>query len=149
MQGDPASPIIFKIVVDVVVRVVLDVVCGPQKDQNGLGWAAGERNMIFYAGNGRIAGKDHKWVQDALTVTVAMFRRMGLDTNLYTWSARQGTYGGSGRSRRTKDERRSNAQGEEEVAGKLRIVRRDGGSIISQAAHGKPIWNMLPPDEGG
>ena len=85
MQGDPASPIIFKIVVDVVVRVVLDVVCGPQKDQNGLGWAAGERNMIFYAGNGRIAGKYHKWVQDAVTVTVAMFQRMGLDTKLYNY----------------------------------------------------------------
>ena len=46
-QGDPASPTIFNIVVDAVVRVVLDVVYGPQEDQHSLGWADGERNLIF------------------------------------------------------------------------------------------------------
>ena len=40
-QVDPESPIIFNIVVDAVVRAVLDVVCGTQEDQHGLGWAAG------------------------------------------------------------------------------------------------------------
>ena len=55
-QGDPASPIILNIVVDAVVRAVLDVFCGPQEAQHGLGWAAGERNRIFYAYNRRIAG---------------------------------------------------------------------------------------------
>ena len=73
---------IFNIVVDVVVRAVLDVVCGPQEAHNGLRWAVGERNLIFYANKGRIAGQDHMWVQDALSVTVAMFCRMGLETNL-------------------------------------------------------------------
>ena len=33
--------------------------------------------------------------------------------------------------------------------GKLRKVGRDGGSIISQVAHGKTTRNMRPPDEGG
>ena len=47
MQGDPTSPMIFNIVVDAVVRVVLDVVYGPQEDQHSLGWADGERNLIF------------------------------------------------------------------------------------------------------
>ena len=47
-----------------------------------MGWADGERNLIFYADNGRIVGQDHEWVQDALSVTVAMFHRMGLETNL-------------------------------------------------------------------
>ena len=42
----------------------------------------GERNVIFYVNNGSIAGRDHKWVQDSLLVTVAMFRRMGLEINL-------------------------------------------------------------------
>ena len=46
-QGDPASPMIFNIVVDAVVRAVLDVVCGPQEALHGLGWAAGERNVVF------------------------------------------------------------------------------------------------------
>ena len=38
---------IFNIMVDVVVRAVLDVVCGHQEAQHGLGLAAGERNIIF------------------------------------------------------------------------------------------------------
>ena len=42
----------------------------------------GERNLVFYADNGRIAGRYHIWVQDALTETVEMFRRVGIDTNL-------------------------------------------------------------------
>ena len=46
-QGDPAYPMIFSIVVDVVVQAVLGVVSGPHEAQRGLGWAAGERNMIF------------------------------------------------------------------------------------------------------
>ena len=38
--------------------------------------------MIFNGKYGRIVGQDHEWVQDVLLVTVEMFRRMGLDTNL-------------------------------------------------------------------
>ena len=60
--GDPPSTMIFNIVVDVVVREVLDVVCGPQEAQHGLGWVSGEKNMVFYAKDGRIAGQDHEWV---------------------------------------------------------------------------------------
>ena len=47
---------IFDIVMDVVVRAVIDVICGPQEAQHGLGWVAGERDLIFYADNNRIAG---------------------------------------------------------------------------------------------
>ena len=90
---------ILNIVVGVVVRAVLDVVCGPQEAQHGLVWAAGERNLIFYADDGRIAGQDHVWVQDALPVTVEMFCRMGLGKLLKgprLWSALKGSSGGSG-----------------------------------------------------
>ena len=38
-----------------------------------MGWAAGERNLVFYADDGGISEQDHDWVQDAQTVTVAMF----------------------------------------------------------------------------
>ena len=38
---------VFNIVVDVAVRAVLDVVCGTQEDQHGLGWTAGYRNVVF------------------------------------------------------------------------------------------------------
>ena len=46
-QGEPESPMIFNIVVNAVVWAVLDVVCGTQEAQHGLGWAAGERNLVF------------------------------------------------------------------------------------------------------
>ena len=68
--------------VDTVVRSTLEVVCGPQEERHGMGWAAVERNLIFYAEDGMIGGRYHIWVQDALIVSVAMFRRMGLETNL-------------------------------------------------------------------
>ena len=57
---------IFNIVVDAVLQAVPDVVCGLQEAQHDLGWAAGERKVIFYAENGRISGRDHEWVQDEL-----------------------------------------------------------------------------------
>ena len=38
--------------------------------------------LFFYVDDGRIAGRDHEWVQDALAVTVAMFWQMGIDKNL-------------------------------------------------------------------
>ena len=59
-----------------------------------------------------------------------------------------GEVGGAG-VQDTVNGRRCNVQGEEEVTGKLRRLRRDSGSIISQAAHDEPTRNMRPPDEGG
>ena len=38
--------------------------------------------MVFYAYEGRIARHDTIWFQEALTVKVAMFRRVVLETNL-------------------------------------------------------------------
>ena len=81
-EDDPTSPISLIIVVDVVVQEVCDVVCIPKKAQHGMEWAAGNRNPVLYADDGRIEGQDHDWVQDEFTVTVAMFLRMGLDSNL-------------------------------------------------------------------
>ena len=47
-----------------------------------MGWAAGERNLVFYADENRIVRRDHEWVQDTLTVTAALFRRIGIGANL-------------------------------------------------------------------
>ena len=47
-----------------------------------MGWAAGKRNLILYADKERFGGRDQIWIQDALMVSVAVFRRMGLETNL-------------------------------------------------------------------
>ena len=81
-QGDPAFPIIFNIMVDTLVLAVLGVIFRPQEAQHGLEWVAGERNLIFYAVNGRIVGWYHEWLQDSLTGTVAVVCRLGLETNL-------------------------------------------------------------------
>ena len=43
---------------------------------------AGKRNLLFYADGGRISGREQIWVQDNLTISVVMFRRMGLEKNL-------------------------------------------------------------------
>ena len=45
MQGYPAYPIIFNIVVDAVVRAVMEEFCAPQESQFRLGWAVGEQNI--------------------------------------------------------------------------------------------------------
>ena len=81
-QGDTTSPMIFNIMVDAVVWAMLDVVYSQQESQHDMGCAAGERILVFYADDGRIVGRYHEWIQDALTVTVVMFSRMGLDANL-------------------------------------------------------------------
>ena len=73
---------IFNIVVNVVVRSVLGVVCGPQGAWNGMGWATGEQKLMFYTYDSQIARRDHIWVQDALAVIVEMLRKVGLGKNL-------------------------------------------------------------------
>ena len=57
-QGNHTSPMIFNILVDAVVRAVLAVVCGPQEAQHGMGWAVGERNLVFYKDDRLIAVRD-------------------------------------------------------------------------------------------
>ena len=81
-QGKSASPMIFNIVVDAVVRAVLVEVCGPQEAQHGMVWDTGEPNLVFCAYDGWKAGRDHIWLQDALTAMVEIFKRVGLDANL-------------------------------------------------------------------
>ena len=82
IQGDPDFPMIFNIMVYEAVRAVLDKVCSLQEAQHGMVWEAGARNLVFYADDGRIGGRYHEWVQDDLTIPVAMFWCMGIKTNL-------------------------------------------------------------------
>ena len=46
-QSIPAYPMIFNIIVDEVVKEVLEVVCGPQEARHGMVWAAGEQNLVL------------------------------------------------------------------------------------------------------
>ena len=45
---------------------MLEEVCGPREARGGMGWDAGERNIIFYAEDGKVAGRDPKWLQESL-----------------------------------------------------------------------------------
>ena len=56
MKGDPVYLKPFIIIVDELVRVTLQEICGPQEAQHGFGWSAGEHNICFYTDDGRIEG---------------------------------------------------------------------------------------------
>ena len=81
-QGDLASTMLFNIVVDTVVQAVMTEVCGPKEAHHRMGRTEGERNLVFYADNSRIAGRYSDWVQEELAIPVDMFIRVGLETNL-------------------------------------------------------------------
>ena len=81
-QGNHTSPMIFNIMVGAAVRAVLGVVCGPQEANHRIGWVEGEQNLVLYVDERRIAIRYQIWVKDYLPVTVAIFRGVGLDTNL-------------------------------------------------------------------
>ena len=46
-QGYPTDLMNFNIVVDAVVRAVIEEVCSLQEAQHGMGWEAGARNLFF------------------------------------------------------------------------------------------------------
>ena len=73
---------IFNIVVDIVVRVVLTEVCGPQEAHHGFGWAAGEHKIVFCADGGGIAGYNPIWFQTTLTAMVRIFKMLVLLKNI-------------------------------------------------------------------
>ena len=58
-QGNPTSPMIFYIVVDVVVRAVLEVVCRPQEARHRMSLTVKERNLVFFADDKKRVGRDH------------------------------------------------------------------------------------------
>ena len=47
-----------------------------------MGRVAGESNLVFYADNVWIMGRDTDWVQEELEIIVDMFRRVGMEKNL-------------------------------------------------------------------
>ena len=77
-QEDPVPPTIFNIVFNVVVRATLMEVCGPQEYHHVMGWAAGEKEILFYADDGFIAGRKPIWVQGKLTTIICIIEREGI-----------------------------------------------------------------------
>ena len=120
-----------------------------------MGWVAGKRNLLFYADKRRIGGRDHIWVQDAVMVSIAMFRRMGLETNLekskslvYNPSYNWGKWSEGGYKRRYIGEG-GNLQGEESGEGELHNMWSDSGGVIPEKTHGEATWKESAADEGG
>ena len=72
----------WNIIVDAVVLAVLEEVCGPHEAHYWLVWVAGESNLTFYADDRWIVGRDPDWLQESLVMTVDMFGRVELETNL-------------------------------------------------------------------
>ena len=93
MQDNPASSMIFNVMVDAVVLEVLAEVYGPQEAHFGLGCAAWEKNLAFYVDDVSITGRDPYWVQNALAVTVENFVRAKMETNLDKTKAMVSTLG--------------------------------------------------------
>lgn len=72
-QGDMISPTIFNIVVDAIVRAWYH-----QLDQEGLSDVVG---AIFYADDGHLYSHDADALEQATSIIVDLFKRMGLKTN--------------------------------------------------------------------
>ena len=68
-QGYSVSLTLLNIILDVVVRVTVQEICGPQESQ---------QNICFYADDGQIVGRDPIWLQEVLTTMVRIFERVGL-----------------------------------------------------------------------
>ena len=81
-QGDPMSPTIFNVVVDVVVRhwFTLEVAEGETWGERG--WEGRHQAALFYAEDGMVASSDPRWLQWAFITLVGLFDRVGLNTNM-------------------------------------------------------------------
>ena len=78
MQGNPEYPIIFIIMVDAAVWSVFAEVLGTQEYHHTLSCVLGESNLSLYDYDRQISGRDPDWVQDAMSVAVEIFCRVGM-----------------------------------------------------------------------
>ena len=80
MQGDPLSPTIFNVVVDVVVMHWAMVMLEGAEDRGERGQAGRHKNTLFYADDGMVASLDPRWLQGEFSTLVGLFDRVGLWT---------------------------------------------------------------------
>ena len=81
MQGDPLSPTIFNVVVDVVVRNWVTVVIAGVEERGKRGQEGRQKYALFYADNGMVSLSDPCCLQGAFNNLVGLFDRVGLRTN--------------------------------------------------------------------
>ena len=80
-QGDPLSPTIFNVVVDVVVRHWVMIAVTEAETRRERGREDRHQAALLYADDGMLALSNPQWLQWACTQLVGMFDRMGLNTN--------------------------------------------------------------------
>ena len=81
-QGEPLSPTIFNVVVDVVVRYWIDGIVDEAEEKGETGREGRHQSAVFYANDGMVVLSDPAWIQGDFSAPVAIFDRVGLRTNV-------------------------------------------------------------------
>ena len=79
-QGDLLSPTIFNVVVYAVFRHWLEGLHTAKEEKGAKG--GGHFLAVFYADDGMFGASDPEWLQGAFSALVAIFDRVGLQTNV-------------------------------------------------------------------
>ena len=79
--GDSGSPTIFNVVVDAVVRNWIEGL-KTETEEKGETGREGHFSAVFYADDGMVSVSDPAWIQGAFSALVAIFDRVGLQTNV-------------------------------------------------------------------
>ena len=81
-QGDPLSPTIFNVVVDVVVRQWVNGIMEEAEARRETGWEGRHQAALFYADDSMVVLLDRAWLQGGFTALVGAFDRVGLLKNV-------------------------------------------------------------------
>ena len=81
-QGEPLSPTIFNVVVDVVVPHWVSVMMEGKEEQGKSVQEGRHQNDLFYADDGMVASSDPQWLQGYFRTLVGLFNSVGLRTNV-------------------------------------------------------------------
>ena len=81
-QGDPLSPTIFNVVVDVVVRHWVSVMVEGAEERGKHGKEGMHQNALLYANDCMVVSSELRWLQGAFITLVGLFDRVGLRTNV-------------------------------------------------------------------
>ena len=73
MQGDPLSPTIFNVVMDVLVRHWVTMALAEAEKRGERVNEVRHQAALFYADNGMVASSDPRWLQWAFDTLVSLF----------------------------------------------------------------------------
>ena len=82
MKGEPLSPIIINVVVDVVVRHWVTVIVESAEERNGRGQEVRHQNSLFYADDVMVVSSCPRWLQGSFNTLLGLLNRVGLKTSV-------------------------------------------------------------------